>query len=43
MQAALTGAWGVRVHQVRPNVDAALAAAAVLAAGGQPASGRFVR
>jgi len=32
MQAALNGAWGVRVHQVRSNVDAALAAAAVLAA-----------
>jgi dihydropteroate synthase len=43
MQAALTGAWGVRVHQVRPNVDAALAAAAVLAASGHPASRRFAR
>ncbi|HTZ42648.1 MAG TPA: dihydropteroate synthase [Jatrophihabitans sp.] len=29
--AALRGAWGVRVHQVRPNVDAALAVAAVRA------------
>ena len=27
--AALHGAWGVRVHSVRPNVDAALAAAAI--------------
>ncbi len=27
--AALRGAWGVRVHSVRPNVDAALAAAAI--------------
>jgi dihydropteroate synthase len=32
MFAALNGAWGVRVHQVRPNVDAALVAAAILAA-----------
>ncbi len=31
--AALHGVWGVRVHQVRPNVDAALAVAAVRAAG----------
>jgi dihydropteroate synthase len=31
--AALTGAWGVRVHQVRPNVDAALTVAALQAAG----------
>ena len=30
--AALAGAWGVRVHRVRPNVDAALAAAALEAA-----------
>jgi dihydropteroate synthase len=29
MFAALNGAWGVRVHQVRPNVDAALTAAAL--------------
>ncbi|MDQ2839040.1 MAG: dihydropteroate synthase [Actinomycetota bacterium] len=36
MYAALNGAWGVRVHHVRPNVDAALAAAAILAAGGRP-------
>ena len=27
--AALNGAWGVRVHQVRPSVDAALVAAAI--------------
>ena len=27
--AALRGIWGVRVHSVRPNVDAALAAAAI--------------
>lgn len=32
MFAALNGAWGVRVHEVGPNVDAALAAAAILAA-----------
>jgi dihydropteroate synthase len=31
--AALNRAWGVRVHQVRPNVDAALAVAALQAAG----------
>jgi len=31
---ALAGAWGVRVHQVRPSVDAALAAAAVRAGRG---------
>ncbi|MEP6599264.1 MAG: dihydropteroate synthase [Actinomycetota bacterium] len=30
--AALHGAWGVRVHEVRPNVDAALASAAILQA-----------
>ncbi|MFL6161568.1 MAG: dihydropteroate synthase [Jatrophihabitantaceae bacterium] len=30
--AALNQAWGVRVHQVRPNVDAALTAAALQAA-----------
>jgi dihydropteroate synthase len=35
--AALTGAWGVRVHQVRPNVDAALTVAALQAAGRKPA------
>lgn len=29
---ALNGAWGVRVHEVRPNVDAALVAAAIEAA-----------
>jgi len=29
MYAALAGAWGVRVHDVRSNVDAALAAAAI--------------
>jgi dihydropteroate synthase len=29
MFAALNGAWGVRVHQVRPSVDAALVAAAI--------------
>jgi dihydropteroate synthase len=29
MFAALNGAWGVRVHQVRASVDAALAAAAI--------------
>lgn len=28
------GAWGVRVHAVRPNIDAALAAAALQRAGG---------
>jgi dihydropteroate synthase len=33
MFAALNGAWGVRVHDVRPNVDAALVAAAIQAAG----------
>ena len=27
--AALAGAWGVRVHEVRPNADAALTAAAI--------------
>ncbi|UQX88915.1 dihydropteroate synthase [Jatrophihabitans telluris] len=32
MFAALQGAWGVRVHEVRPSVDAALAAAAIKAA-----------
>lgn len=32
MFAALNGAWGVRVHQVRPSVDAALTAAALRAA-----------
>ncbi|HEY0168383.1 MAG TPA: dihydropteroate synthase [Jatrophihabitans sp.] len=32
MFAALNGAWGVRVHEVPPNVDAALVAAAILAA-----------
>jgi dihydropteroate synthase len=26
---ALQGVWGVRVHEVRPSVDAALAVAAV--------------
>ena len=31
------GVWGVRVHEVRPSVDAALAAAAI--AGGAPVSG----
>ena len=31
MFAALNGAWGVRVHEVGPNVDAALVAAAILA------------
>lgn len=31
--AALRGAWGVRVHDVRPNVDAALVAAALAGAG----------
>jgi len=30
--AALNGAWGVRVHEVAPNVDAALVAAALQAA-----------
>jgi dihydropteroate synthase len=30
--AAMNGAWGVRVHEVRPSVDAALAAAAIRAA-----------
>jgi dihydropteroate synthase len=30
--AALNGAWGVRVHDVRPSVDAALAIAAIAAA-----------
>lgn len=28
-QAAASGVWGVRVHEVRPNVDAAYAAAAI--------------
>jgi dihydropteroate synthase len=32
MFAALNGAWGVRVHRVRPSVDAALAASAIRAA-----------
>lgn len=32
MFAALNGAWGVRVHEVGPNVDAALVAAAIQAA-----------
>jgi dihydropteroate synthase len=32
MFAALNGAWGVRVHEVAPNVDAALTAAAIRAA-----------
>jgi dihydropteroate synthase len=27
--AALRGVWGVRVHDVRPSVDAALAVAAI--------------
>jgi dihydropteroate synthase len=31
MFAALNGAWGVRVHEVAPNVDAALVAAAIRA------------
>ena len=31
--AAMHGAWGVRVHEVRPSVDAALAIAAIEAAG----------
>ncbi|MEP7179411.1 MAG: dihydropteroate synthase [Pseudonocardiales bacterium] len=31
--AALQGVWGVRVHEVRASVDAALAMAAILAAG----------
>ena len=30
--AAMNGAWGVRVHEVRPSVDAALAVAAIEAA-----------
>jgi len=30
--AATQGAWGVRVHEVRPSVDAALAVAAVRSA-----------
>lgn len=30
--AALNGAWGVRVHEVRPNVDAALVAGAIVRA-----------
>jgi dihydropteroate synthase len=30
--AALRGVWGVRVHEVRPTVDAALAVAAIEAA-----------
>jgi dihydropteroate synthase len=39
--AALSGAWGVRVHEVRPSVDAALAVAAVTrASAGGPASSR---
>jgi dihydropteroate synthase len=33
--AALNGAWGVRVHDVRPSVDAALVAHAILAARNQ--------
>jgi dihydropteroate synthase len=32
--AALAGAWGVRVHEVRRNLDAALAMAAISSAGG---------
>jgi dihydropteroate synthase len=32
MFAAMNGAWGVRVHEVRPSVDAALTAAAIRAA-----------
>ena len=32
MLAALSGVWGVRVHEVAPNVDAALVAAAIRAA-----------
>jgi len=31
LYAALNGAWGVRVHEVAPNVDAALVAAAIRA------------
>lgn len=31
--AALAGAWGVRVHDVRPNVDAALSVAAIRSGG----------
>jgi dihydropteroate synthase len=30
MFAALNGAWGVRVHEVRPSIDAALVATAIL-------------
>jgi len=37
LYSALHGAWGVRVHQVRPNVDAALVASAIGAAAGVPA------
>jgi dihydropteroate synthase len=33
MYAALNGAWGVRVHEVRPSVDAALVAHAIQTAG----------
>lgn len=35
MHAALNGVWGVRVHEVLPNVDAAKTAAAIRAAIGQ--------
>lgn len=34
LYAALRGAWGVRVHQVRPSVDAALVAESLRGAGG---------
>jgi dihydropteroate synthase len=37
--AALRGVWGVRVHEVRPSVDAALAVAAIERA--RPAPSRF--
>lgn len=33
LYSALRGAWGVRVHEVRPSVDAALVAAALAGAG----------
>jgi dihydropteroate synthase len=32
--AALAGVWGVRVHEVQPSVDAALAVAAIQGARG---------
>lgn len=42
LYAALRGAWGVRVHEVQPSVDAALVAAALVTAGGASPEGRLL-